>query len=87
VRLKKQLIIAHCRIKRLTGLSSLRDIASILTAYDILLIIDCKSTYYVEILTKLGGAVCRQRPELRPTVGYMKLCVDTDLKWGLQLVT
>ena len=32
-------------------------------------------------------AVCRQRPELWVTVGYMKLCVDRDLNRGLQLVT
>jgi hypothetical protein len=28
----------------------------------------------------LHEAMCRQRPELRPTVGYMQLCVDRDLK-------
>jgi hypothetical protein len=27
----------------------------------------------------LHEAMCRQRPELWPTVGYMKLCVDRDL--------
>ena len=26
--------------------------------------------------------VCRQRPVLWVTVGYMKLCVDRDLKCG-----
>ena len=31
--------------------------------------------------------VCRQRPELWPTVGYMKLCVDRDLNFGLKQVT
>jgi hypothetical protein len=30
----------------------------------------------------LDGAVCRQRPELSVTVGYMKLCVDRDLNCG-----
>ena len=30
----------------------------------------------------LHEAVCRQRPELRVTVGYMKLCVNIDLKFG-----
>jgi hypothetical protein len=38
--------------------------------------------YCVEILLRLGGAVCRQRPELWVTVGYMKLCVDRDLNCG-----
>ena len=27
-------------------------------------------------------AVCRQTPEMWPKFGYMKLCVDTDLKCG-----
>jgi len=31
--------------------------------------------------------VCRQRPELWVTVGYMKLCVDRDLNCGWKLVT
>jgi len=35
----------------------------------------------------LHEAVCRQKPELWPTVGYMKLCVDRDLNCGRQLVT
>ena len=30
----------------------------------------------------LHEAVCRQSPELWPTVGYMKLCVDRDLNCG-----
>jgi len=30
----------------------------------------------------LHEAVCRQKPEMWPTVGYMKLCVDTDLEIG-----
>jgi len=30
----------------------------------------------------LHGAVCRQRPELWLTVGYMKLCVDRDINSG-----
>jgi hypothetical protein len=32
-------------------------------------------------------AACRPRHELWPTVGYMMLCVDTDLNSGGQLVT
>ena len=35
----------------------------------------------------LHEAVCRQRPEMWVAVGYMKLCVDRDLKCGWQLVT
>ena len=35
----------------------------------------------------LHEGVYRQRPELLPTVGYMKLCVDRDLNCGRQLVT
>jgi len=35
----------------------------------------------------LHEAVCRQRPELWPTVGYIKPCVDRDLNYGRQLVT
>jgi hypothetical protein len=54
---KKQVIIANSRIKRPAGLSSLRDIASNPTTYDILFITDCKSAYYLEILTMLGGAM------------------------------
>jgi len=34
----------------------------------------------------LDGAVCRQRPELWVTVGYMKLYVDRDLNCGRYLV-
>jgi hypothetical protein len=70
-----------------TVLPSLTNIASNNTAYSNLLIIDCKSAYYVEILLRLGGAVCRERPEMWPTVGYMKLCVDRDRKCGRELVT
>jgi hypothetical protein len=69
LRLKKRLIIAYFRIRRPGGLSFLRDVASNHTAYDIVLVIDCKSAFYVEILTRLGGAVCRQRPELWPIFG------------------
>ena len=68
-------------------LPSLTDIASNCTAYSNLLIIDCKSAYYVEILLRLEGAVCRQRTELWPTAGYMKLRVDRNLNCGWQLVT
>ena len=63
-------------------LPSLTGIASNCTAYSNWLIIDCKSAYYVEILLRLGGAACRQRLGLWPTVGYMKLCVDRDLNCG-----
>ena len=69
MRLKNQLIIANCRIKRPAGLSTLRDRASNLTTYDIFLKIDCKSAYYVEILTMLGEAVCRMRRELLTIFG------------------
>jgi len=31
----------------------------------------------------LQNVVCRQRPELWPTVGYKKRCVDRDLNCGL----
>ena len=30
----------------------------------------------------LRGTLCRHRSELWPTVGYLKQCVDTDLKCG-----
>ena len=30
----------------------------------------------------LHEAVCRQRPEMCVTVGYMKVCVDRDLNCG-----
>jgi hypothetical protein len=70
LRLKNQLIIANCRNKRPVCLSSWRDIASNLTIYDILFITDCKLAYYVEILTMLCGAVCRERSELWPIFGF-----------------
>ena len=35
----------------------------------------------------LHESVCRQRPELCVTVGYVKLRVDIDLNCGRQLVT
>ena len=35
----------------------------------------------------LHETVCRQRPELGMTVGYVELCVDRELKCGLELVT
>ena len=54
-------------------LQSLTDIASDHTAYSNFLI-EFELTYYIEILLKLRGAVCRERPELWLTVGYMKLC-------------
>ena len=30
----------------------------------------------------LHKALCRQRPDLRVTVGYMKLCVVRDMNFG-----
>jgi len=51
--MKKQLIIANCRINRPDVLPSLRDIATNHTAYDILLIFDCKLGFYDEILKRL----------------------------------
>jgi hypothetical protein len=35
----------------------------------------------------LHEAVCRHSPEMWVRVGYMKLCVDRDLKCGRYLVT
>jgi len=35
----------------------------------------------------LHDAVCRQRPELWPTLCYMELCVDRDLIVGQQYIT
>jgi hypothetical protein len=32
--------------------------------------------------SRLQEAVCIQRPELWPLVGYMKLCVDRGPNWG-----
>jgi hypothetical protein len=68
----------------------LSDTASNLTAYDIVLIIDFKPAYYLNILTRLGGAVCRdvcrQRPEMWVKVGYMKFLVGAGLNGGWQLV-
>ena len=37
--------------------------------------------------SELHEAVCRQRPELWPAVGYMKVCVDRDVNCGQQLFT
>ena len=42
-------------------LPSLTDIASNNTAYSNWLVIGFKSDYYVDILLRFGGAVCRQR--------------------------
>ena len=83
----------HCHSKH-NGISQLKqckypavlphltDTASYLTAYMNIFITEFNLTYYVEILLTLGGAVCRQRPELCVTVGYMNLCVDRDLNCG-----
>ena len=69
-------------------------ISSDLIVDDNILIIEIESGFYVQIMTRFGAqiseflnswlheAVCRQRPELRVTVGYMKLCVDRDLNCG-----
>jgi hypothetical protein len=35
----------------------------------------------------LHEAVCRQRAELWPVFGYMKLCVDRELNCGRYFVT
>jgi hypothetical protein len=35
----------------------------------------------------LHEAVCRERPEKWPSVGYMKPCVDRDLNCGRQWAT
>ena len=67
----------ECRYS--TVLPSLKDMDSNHTAYNNFFIIDCKSAYFVEILLRLEGAVCRQRPELWVRFGYMKLCVDRNL--------
>ena len=68
---------------RFTGLLLLlKVVASNLTADVILLIIDLESVSYVEIMKRLGA----QSPELWLTVDYMKLCVDRELKCGLNLV-
>ena len=32
--------------------------------------------------TWLNETLCRKRPEMRPRVVYMKLCVDRDLNCG-----
>ena len=64
MRLKNKLIIANYRNKLPAGLPPLSDIASNPTTYDIFLTIDRISAYYVEILTMLIGAVCRERHEL-----------------------
>jgi hypothetical protein len=73
--LKNNLIIEIRRIKRPACLHSLRDTATNPTIYDILLIIDCKLAYYVEILTTLGGDVCRETSELWPIFGFSFLTV------------
>jgi len=56
-------------------LPSITDIASNHTAYSNWLVIECKSAYYVDILLRLGGAVCRQRPELWTIFGSSILTV------------
>ena len=49
----------ECRYRAV--LLSLTDIAWSETAYSNLVVIDCKLAYCVEIVLRLGGAVCRQR--------------------------
>jgi hypothetical protein len=80
LKLKNQLFIANCRIQRPAGLSSIRDIASNPTTYDILFITDCKSAYYLEILTMLGGAVYREGPEMWPIFGSSIVTVSEVTK-------
>jgi hypothetical protein len=65
----------------------LKDTVASITVCDMSLVNECKSACLVQILMRLTEVVCRHRPELWPTVGYMKLCVDTDLNCGRQLVT
>jgi len=38
-----------------------------------------------ELWLTVDGTVCRQRPEMCLTVGYMKLYIDRELNYGLQL--
>jgi hypothetical protein len=70
MRLKNQLIIANCGIKRPGCLHSSTDVAPNLTTHNMLLIIDFKKAYYVENMTILGGAVFRERPELWSIFGF-----------------
>jgi len=56
-------------------LSSLTYIASNESAYSNLVIINCKLTYYVEIMRSLGVAVCSQKPDLWPIFGSAILTV------------
>ena len=74
--MKNHFIIENCRIKRPACLHYLRDITSNLTIYEILLIIYCRLAYYAEILTMLGGDVCKERPELWPIIGFSTLTVS-----------
>ena len=53
---------------------SVTDIASNNTAYSNWLVIDCKSAYFIDILLRLGGAVCRQR-QMWPIFGSSILTV------------
>jgi hypothetical protein len=78
LRLKNQLIIEICRIKRQAGLHSLRHIDPNLTTYDILFTTDCKLVYYGDILMMLGGAARRQKPELWPIFGFSIVTVFDD---------
>ena len=63
------------KCRYLAVLPSITDIASSNTAYTNWLVIECKSAYYVDILLRLGGAVCRQRPELWTIFGSSILTV------------
>jgi len=68
---------AQCRYPAV--LPSLTDIASSNTAYSNWLVIDCKSAYYVDILLRLGGTVCRQR-QMWPIFGssILTVCAVTE---------
>ena len=63
------------KCRYLAVLPSITDIASNNPAYSNWLLIEYKSVYYVDILLRLGAAVCRQRPELWPIFGSSILTV------------
>jgi hypothetical protein len=49
--------------------------------------VECKSAYYVQNLTKLGGVLGRQITEMWLSVGYMELYADRYLNCCRLLVT
>jgi hypothetical protein len=83
--MRNKLNIADCRNRRRTCLPFLRAIETNHTSFSILFTIDCKSFYYVENLTTLCRAVCRERPELWTIFGYIKLSVEKDCGHQLAL--